>query len=491
MATKHFNVLIVGAGLSGINAAYRLQTQCPNKSYAIVEGRAAMGGTWDLFRYPGVRSDSDMFTLGYPFHPWKDAKAIADGSAIRDYIHDTARTYGIDDRVLYEHHVTEASWSSGDAQWTVEIDAAGSPQTFTCNFLYLCTGYYSYEGGLAPTFPGLDTFAGEVVHPQQWPEDLDYTGKRVVVIGSGATAVTLLPAMAEEVEHITMLQRSPSYVLSLSAYDKIADLLRKVLPEQIAHTILRWKNVLLSQAIYQFCRRAPKLATRVLLSGVRKKVGDQVPVDPHFTPKYKPWDQRLCLVPDGDLFDVLKRGKASVVTDRIATFDSTGITLESGMHLDADIVVTATGLKTIAVGDIPLIVDGTKVNLGQSFTYRGLMVNEVPNFAWSVGYTNASWTLRADLSAEYVCRFLNHLDTTGHDFGMPINDEQLTGHERALIDLNSGYLQRALDNLPKQGSTTPWQVRPNYVLESVAMRRSDVTQHMSFGKKALTSAAHR
>ncbi|MDJ0359039.1 NAD(P)/FAD-dependent oxidoreductase [Rhodococcus sp. H29-C3] len=483
MSTKHFDTLIVGAGLSGINAAYRLQTQRPDKSYAIIEGRAAMGGTWDLFRYPGVRSDSDMFTLGYPFHPWKDAKAIADGSAIRDYIRDTANTHGIDDHVLYEHRVTGASWSSDDGQWTVEIDAAGSPETFTCNFLYLCTGYYSYEGGFAPTFPGLDSFAGEVVHPQEWPEDLDYEGKRVVIIGSGATAMTLLPAMADRVEHITMLQRSPSYVMSLPAHDKIADIVRKVLPEKLAHTILRAKNIVVFQAAYQLCRRAPKFASRVLLAGVHKKVGDQVPIDPHFTPSYKPWDQRLCLVPDGDLYGALNSGKASVVTDRIATFDEKGITLESGTHLDADIVVTATGLKIVAAGEIPLTVDGISVEPGQSFTYKGLMMSGVPNFGWCVGYTNASWTLRSDLAAEYVCRFLDHLDSNGHDFGTPVNDEQLNGQERPLIDLNSGYLRRAMEHLPKQGSTTPWQLRTNYFLDSATMRRSDVTEHMRFGKK--------
>ena len=402
---EHFDVLIVGAGLSGIGAGYRLQTECADKSYVILEGRSTMGGTWDLFRYPGVRSDSDMFTLGYPFRPWKEAKAIADGSSILNYIRETASAYGIDEHIRYNQRVKAASWSYDDAMWTIEVETDGSRRTYTCSFLYMCSGYYSYKGGFTPTFPGLEKFEGQVIHPQKWPEDLDYTGKQVVVIGSGATAVTLVPAMAETAEHVTMLQRSPSYITALPAKDALADSIRKWLPEQRAHSIVRWKNVTITQALYQLCRRAPKFATKLLQDGVKKHVGENVAIDPHFVPAYQPWDQRLCLVPDADLFVALRSGKASIVTDQIATFTPSGIDLKSGEHLDADIVVTATGLKMVAAGELDLEVGGKHLSTGDTLVYKGLMFSGVPNFAWCVGYTNASWTLRADLSSRYVCRF--------------------------------------------------------------------------------------
>ncbi|MGB2970051.1 MAG: NAD(P)/FAD-dependent oxidoreductase, partial [Candidatus Nanopelagicales bacterium] len=370
MASEHVDVLIVGAGLSGIGAGYRLQTECPNKSYAILEGRSAMGGTWDLFRYPGIRSDSDMYTLGYPFQPWTEAKSIADGPSILKYIHDTAEQHGIDRHIRYDHHVDSASWSTDEAIWTVTATVLGEVRSFTCNFLYACSGYYSYDAGYAPVLPGIESFEGQVIHPQRWPDELDYQGKRVVVIGSGATAVTLVPAMADKVEHITMLQRSPSYVTALPAKDVIADKLREHLPERTAHSIVRWKNVTVTTAFYQLCRRAPETATKLLKAGVRKEVGNAVALDPHFNPNYNPWDQRLCMVPDGDLFEVLKSGKASMVTDRIATLTPSGIDLESGGHLDADIVVTATGLQMVAAGEIELTVDGVLQTPGDAVVYR-------------------------------------------------------------------------------------------------------------------------
>ena len=482
MSSEHFDVLIVGAGLSGVGAGYRLQTECPGKSYAILEGRSTMGGTWDLFRYPGVRSDSDMFTLGYPFRPWKEAKAIADGASILNYIRETASEYGIDRRIRFNQRVKAARWSTPDARWTVEAEVEGRPVTYTCSFLYLCSGYYSYRGGFAPAFPGIDKFQGRVVHPQQWPDDLDYAGKRVVVIGSGATAVTLIPSMAETAEHVTMLQRSPSYITALPANDVLADAIRRRLPAQRAHSIVRWKNITLTQGMYQVCRRAPKLATRLLQGGVRRHVGDNVAIDPHFTPAYKPWDQRLCLVPDGDLFNSLRSGKASVVTDRIAAFTPTGIDLESGGHLDADIVITATGLKMVAVGELELEVDGTPVKTGETLVYKGLMFSGVPNFAWCVGYTNASWTLRADLSSRYVCRFLDYLDRHGFDYGVPASDEG-DPDQRPILDLTSGYVMRAVDFLPKQGSRSPWRLRQNYFLDSATMWFSRINESMRFGRR--------
>jgi cation diffusion facilitator CzcD-associated flavoprotein CzcO len=480
--TEHFDVLIVGAGLSGIGAGYRLQTECAGKSYVILEGRATMGGTWDLFRYPGVRSDSDMFTLGYPFRPWKEAKAIADGSSILNYIRETASYYAIDEHIRYNQRVKAASWSYDDAMWTIEAEVDGALRTYTCSFLYMCSGYYSYQGGFTPNFPGLEKFEGRVIHPQKWPEGLDYTGKRVVVIGSGATAVTLIPAMAETAEHVTMLQRSPSYITALPAKDALADSIRKWLPEQRAHSIVRWKNVTITQLLYQLCRRAPKFATKLLQSGVKKHVGDAVAIDPHFSPAYQPWDQRLCLVPDADLFKALRRGKASIVTDQIATFTPTGIDLKSGEHLDADIVITATGLKMVAAGELDLEVGGRHLNTGDTLVYKGLMFSGVPNFAWCVGYTNASWTLRADLSSRYVCRFLNYLDQNGFDFGVPA-DEDLGVEKRPILDLNSGYVMRAVDFLPKQGPKSPWRLRQNYFLDSATMLFSRIDESMRFGRR--------
>ncbi|MDX3005901.1 NAD(P)/FAD-dependent oxidoreductase [Kribbella solani] len=476
---EHFDVLIVGAGLSGIGAAYRLQTRCPERTYAILESRDALGGTWDLFRYPGVRSDSDMFTLGFPFHPWKAAKAIADGPAILDYLHETASVYGIDKHIRYGQRVASASWSSADAMWTV----ATADASYTCSFLYVCSGYYDYDSGYVVDFPGQSDFTGRIVHPQHWPDDLDYTGQRVVVIGSGATAVTLVPAMAGAAAQVTMLQRSPSYVASRPARDALSDRLRAVLPERLAHRVIRGKNVVASTAIYSAFRRWPAHAAWLLNSTVAKQLPESIPVDPHFTPRYKPWDQRICLVPDADLFKALRDGSASVVTDEIDRFTPTGLRLRSGRELDADLIVTATGLRMVALGNITLTVDGRSVQPHDTFVYKGMMLSGVPNLAWCIGYTNNSWTLRSDLTSQYVTRILNHLATTGTRTCVPeIDPAEYTAPPRPVVDLTSGYVRRAAAILPRQGTQGPWRLRQNYPRDLLTLRYTPVadgTLHFS------------
>ena len=466
MSTEHFDVLIVGAGISGIGAAYHLQTQCPNKRYAILEGRESIGGTWDLFRYPGIRSDSDMFTLGFSFHPWTEAKAIADGPAILRYLKETAQTYGIDRHIRYQHKVVNAAWSSTEAQWTVTIERGPdkSPATLTCNFFFLCSGYYRYDQGYMPNFPGQDAFKGELIHPQKWPQDLDYTGKRVVIIGSGATAVTLVPAMADRAAHVTMLQRSPSYVLSLPAVDPIANGLRRLLPTRTAHSVSRWKNVMLSMLVYQVSMRRPELMKKLLRKGVVAQLPEGYDVDTHFSPRYNPWQQRLCLVPNNDLFKSIRKGRASVVTDTIERFESDGIRLTSGRKLEADIVVSATGLQLLAMGGIQITVDGRTVDPSKCFSYRGVMLSGVPNAAACIGYTNASWTLRADLVARWVCRLLKHMERRGAAQVTPVVQDASMA-ELPLLDLTSGYVQRAAGQFPKQGTNNPWNLRQNYVVE--------------------------
>ncbi|HUJ40961.1 MAG TPA: NAD(P)/FAD-dependent oxidoreductase [Candidatus Acidoferrales bacterium] len=471
MSTEHFDVVIMGAGLSGIGAGYRLQTKCPAQSYAILEARPEIGGTWDLFRYPGVRSDSDMFTLGYPFRPWKDAKAIADGPAILKYIRETARECGIDRHIRFRQRVISAAWSSQDARWMLDVQAGENGETvrYTCNFLYGCTGYYRYDAGYQPDFPGAENFRGRFLHPQHWPENLDYSGKRVVVIGSGATAVTLVPAMAETAGHVTMLQRSPSYILSIPAVDRIAGWLRRVLPEGPAHRILRWKNILVSMVLYQLSRRKPQFMRGLF----RKIAAGNLPagydVDTHFKPKYEPWDQRLCLVPDSDLFKAIRGGRASVATGEIETFTERGIRLRSGEELEADIIISATGLRMVALGGVKLTVDGAAVEPGKTFIYKGVMLGNIPNFAFCVGYTNASWTLRADLSSTFVCRVLNHMKRHGYRVCRPECDPE--GLEvKPLLGLNSGYVLRAAADLPKQAGKKPWIMRQNYILDMLTMR---------------------
>jgi monooxygenase len=474
----HVDVIVVGAGISGIGAAYHLQTMSPDRSFTILEGRGDIGGTWDLFRYPGVRSDSDMHTLGYSFKPWTDAKSIADGPSIMAYLRDTVAQYGIDRHIRFHHLVTTAEWSTADARWTVTANQTDTGRTvqYSCNFLFMCSGYYSYRKGHTPDFAGRESFQGQIVHPQEWPADLDHSGKRVVVIGSGATAMTLVPAMAGTSAHVTMLQRSPTYVVSAPDHDPIANGLRKVLPDKLAYEITRKKNVALQQFMYGRTRTQPDKVKQTLLKRVRKELGPDYDVDTHFTPRYNPWDQRMCLVPNSDLFKAISSGKASVVTDHIDRFDETGIVLASGDHLDADIIVTATGLELVTLGEMDVVVDGEPVDFSQTWTYKGMAYSGVPNLVSTFGYINASWTLRADLTSEYVCRMLNHMRATGtvqctprlraSDAGMP---------ERPWIDdFSANYMQRVMHRFPKQGDREPWINPQNYTRDKKMFRKSAI-----------------
>ena len=470
-ASKHVDVLIVGAGLSGIGAACRLQTRCPDRSYTILEGRDRSGGTWDLFRYPGVRSDSDMFTLGFPFRPWTGAKAIADGPAILQYLRDTAREYGIDRRIRFNHRVVRADWSSERAAWTVEVERgpAREPVRFTCGLLFMCSGYFHYAEGYAPAFAGAEGFAGRIVHPQQWPGDVEVAGKRVVVIGSGATAVTLVPALAESAARVTMLQRSPTWMLSRPSEDGLAKALRRVLPLRVANAVMRWQRVLLGMFFFGLCRSRPARAKRLLLGGVRAWMGRDYDLDPHFTPRYDPWRQRLCLVPDGDLFRTLRSGRAAIATGEIERFTRTGVRLVGGEELPADLIVTATGLTLEAFGGAAISVDGTPVDWPRILNYKGAMFSGVPNLVSVFGYSNASWTLKSDLIAKYVCRLLEHMRRTGLRQATPRNDDPgVTG--APWLDLSSGYVQRSLHLFPQQGSKPPWQLHQNYVRDLVSLR---------------------
>jgi len=470
--TEHFDVVIIGAGLSGIGAAYRLQTRCPRKRYVILEARPAMGGTWDLFRYPGIRSDSDMHTLGYPFRPWKEPEAIADGARILNYIRDTAQEFGIDGHIRFRQRVLSASWSSETLQWTLQTGSGdGAVARYTCNFLYGCTGYYRYEAGYQPDFPGAERFRGRFVHPQHWPEDLDYAAKKVVVIGSGATAVTLVPAMAQTAEHVTMLQRSPSYILSLPTHDPIAAGIRRILPQRAALQVVRWKNILINLAIYQISRRTPDGMRRMLRNGAVKDLPQGYDVDTHFSPRYQPWDQRLCLIPDSDLYKAISSGRASVVTDEIETFTEHGIRLKSGGELEADIIVSATGLRMLVVGGVRLMVDNAPVEPNREFIYKGTMISNVPNFAFCIGYINAPWTLRADLASTYLCRLLNYMDRHEYRTCRPVCDTAAL-EPRPLLELTSGYIQRAAADLPKSASKAPWLVRQNYIRDWLTMKLS-------------------
>jgi monooxygenase len=475
MTEEHVDVLIVGAGLSGIGAACHLKRESPRKTYAILEAREAIGGTWDLFRYPGVRSDSDMFTLGYSFRPWTDPKTLADGESIRQYVRDTAREYGVDQKIRFGHRVIRADWSSERANWTVRAERTdtGEIVLLSCSFLFTNSGYYRYDQGYTPEFAGVEDFTGQLVHPQHWPADLDYAGKRVVVIGSGATAVTLVPAMAQRAAHVTMLQRSPTYIVVLPSIDVIAKKLQGVLPSALAYPLLRWKNVLVLTLSYQLSRRAPALMKSIIRKGAERQLPKGYDLDTHFTPSYAPWDQRLCVVPDGDLFKAIRKGRAEVVTDRIAGFTPRGLKLESGGELAADIVVTATGLNLLPVGGMALSVDGKDVDLGDTVTYKGMMLSGVPNFALTIGYTNASWTLKADLVGEYVCRLLNHMDETGQQVCTPVAPGD--GQPLApLVDLRSGYVLRSVDAMPKQGAVAPWRLHQNYPKDMCMMRNGSL-----------------
>ncbi|MEY2884440.1 MAG: hypothetical protein RL490_2164 [Pseudomonadota bacterium] len=481
---KTFDVLIVGAGLSGIGAAVHLQRDCPDRTFALLEGRDAIGGTWDLFRYPGIRSDSDMYTLGYRFKPWREAKAIADGPSIRNYIQETAAEHDLDRHIRFGHKVRAASWSSADAQWTVTVALKGGGTTeYRCNFLYMCSGYYAYGEAYKPDWAGEADFAGQIIHPQFWPENLDYAGKRVVIIGSGATAVTLVPEMAKQAAKVTMLQRSPTYVVSRPGKDAIADVLRKVLPAQMAYDLVRWKNVTLGMWFYKQTRLRPEKVRANLLGRVQKLLPEGYDTAKHFTPKYNPWDQRLCLVPDADLFDAIKGGKADIVTDTIERFERDGIRLTSGELLPADIVVTATGLKLEALGGMAVSVDGVTRRPGESLAYKGMMFSGIPNLAVSFGYINASWTLRSDLIAEYVGRLLNHMQATGTQIATPTPGADVVP-ERLAMDLSSGYVQRGADALPRSGNRAPWMVTANYKLDRAELREGDLADDMLFSDAA-------
>ena len=475
---EHFDVVVVGAGLSGIGAGYHLQTMCPDKSYLIVEGRKDIGGTWDLFRYPGVRSDSDMHTLGYQFKPWTEAKAIADGPSILKYLRETMREFGIDKHIRYGHLVKDAQWSSETSRWTIRAAVEGSEALveFTCGYLFMCSGYYSYKSGYTPEFKGREEFTGQIIHPQEWPEDLNYTGKRVVVIGSGATAMTLVPAMAKTAEHVTMLQRSPTYVATRPDVDALANRLRKVLPEKAAYAVTRWKNTKYQQLVYKRTRTQPEKVKEVLLGRVREELGPEYDVDRHFTPSYNPWDQRLCLVPNSDLFKVIREGKASVVTDTIASFDETGVVLTSGEHLDADIIVTATGLQLVTLGEMDFVVDGEAVDFSKTWTYKGFAYSGVPNMASVFGYINASWTLRSDLISVYVCRLLNHMTRTHTSKCVPtLRDTDAGMPERPWVDqFSAGYMERVMHMFPRQGNCEPWINPQNYSRDKKMFRSSPV-----------------
>lgn len=463
---ERYDVVIVGAGLSGIGAACHLQQECPTKSYLLLESRKAMGGTWDLFRYPGIRSDSDMHTLGYNFKPWRESKAIADGPAILRYIHETAHEHRVTEHIRYQQQLFRAEWSSADAAWALKVrdTETGEIRTIRCNMLLVCAGYYSYEQAYVPEFPGRDRFAGRIIEPQFWPEKLDYRGKRVVVIGSGATAVTIVPEMARDAEHVVMLQRSPTYVIAQPDEDIVANFLRKVLPEKAAYAITRWKNVTLQQFSFRLARKRPALAKRLLLKWVQKELGPGYDVEKHFTPTYNPWEQRLCLVPNGDLFESIRSGKASVVTDLIDTFTESGIRLQSGRELEADIIVTATGLKLVVLGGIEFEVDGQAVDFSNTLTYKGIMLEGLPNLVSTFGYINASWTLRADLIAGFACRLINFMDAHELRQCTPRVREEDQGMPRQpyIVGFSSGYLQRVMDELPKQGDRPPWLNPQNY-----------------------------
>lgn len=482
----HVDVIVVGAGISGIGAGYHLQDKSPDRSYMILEGRADMGGTWDLFRYPGIRSDSDMYTLGYIFEPWTEAKAIADGPNILNYVKRTAAKYGIDKHIRFNHHVRAASWSTKDARWTVTAVTEGREVQYSCNFLFMCSGYYNYAKGHMPEFAGTEEFGGQIIHPQFWPESLDYTGKKVVVIGSGATAVTIVPEMAKMAAHVTMLQRSPTYVVSRPSEDALANKLRTILPSKLAYALVRWRNVLFGMYFFNAARKHPAQAKERVLA----MLGEHLPaetIEQHFTPRYNVWDQRLCLVPDADLFGAIKAGKTSVVTDTIDRFDTTGIVLNSGARLDADIVVTATGLELQLLSDVAFSVDGESRDLAKTFNYKGMMYSDMPNLASSFGYTNASWTLKADLTCAYVCRLLNTMKKRGVRQVTP----RIAGDLEAapFLDFTSGYVTRAMERFPKQGNKQPWQVHQNYIKDLAALRFGSVDDEMEFSNPAPRMAA--
>jgi len=491
MNSPHFDVMIIGAGLSGIGTACQVSAEHPNKTIAVLERRERLGGTWDLFRYPGIRSDSDMYSFGYKFRPWQELKVLADGPSIRQYIADTATEYGIDEKIHYGLKIVTANWSTTESRWTVTAlhEATGETRTYTCGFLISCTGYYNYDAGYLPTFPGADQFKGQFIHPQHWPEDLDYTGKKVVVIGSGATAVTLVPTMAADAEHITMLQRSPSYIFSVPAFDKISEILGRFLPADWVWTLARKRNIAVQRYLFLACKRWPRQMRRLLLGQVRRHVGPDFDMS-HFTPNYMPWDERLCAVPDANLFKVLRSGEASIVTDHIETFTEKGILLKSGRELEADIIVAATGLDIQMLGGMELSVDGEARKLNDQMTYKGVLVENIPNLAWVFGYTNAPWTLKSDIAGLYLCRLFKHMDDNGHTVATPLDIEDSAMDVGMLDQLQSGYVQRAKDTLPRQGTTYPWKVLMHYGKDSKMLLQDPVEDNLlQFDKTAVETVA--
>nr|WP_223205371.1 NAD(P)/FAD-dependent oxidoreductase [Gordonia jinghuaiqii] len=483
--------MIIGAGISGIGAARYLRTEHPAKTFTIVEARAAAGGTWDLFRYPGIRSDSDLHTFGYEFKPWTDKQAIADAPRILDYLHETIEENGLTAHIRYQHQVVSAAWSSEEARWQVAIDRGDTGERIhiSARWIFCGSGYYDYDEGFSPDFAGRERFRGQIVHPQHWPEDLDYAGKRVVVIGSGATAVTLLPAMAEQTAHVTMLQRTPTYVIPLPREDAIANTLKKVLGDERGYALTRQKNVAQQRVLFELCQRFPSVARRMIRKINESQLPDGYPVDTHFNPPYNPWDQRLCVVPDADLFRTIRAGKASIVTDRIDTFTESGILLESGEEIEADIIVTATGLNIKIIGGVDLSVDGQPVSLPDTVVYRGLMLSGVPNFALAIGYTNASWTLKIGLLCQYFCKLLAHMDSHGYDSVTAIADPSMP--TRPLLDFGAGYVQRALDTLPKQGPKAPWVMSMSYYTDRRLLRGDVSDDQLRFSRSGSTRAAAR
>ena len=468
--TDHFDVLIVGAGVAGIGVAYHLQQRLPAYSYTILESRGSSGGTWDLFRYPGIRSDIDMYSFGYRFKPWLDDKAIADGATILSYVRETAAENGIDHHIRYHHRVERVDWRSDESRWDIAVHRTDTGETshISAGFVWVCTGYYSYEHGYTPDFPGVERFRGPVVHPQHWPEDLDCTDKRVVIIGSGATAVTLAPALAEQGAHVSVLQRSPSYVISMPVRDPLVHRLRGRLPDEVVHRVARMKSIGFQTALFQVAQRYPGLVKRRIKAMQRRWLPAGYDVDTHFTPRYDPWDQRLCLAANGDFFRAIRRGQIEMVTDRIATFTESGISLESGRHLDADIVITATGLNLVVFGGARIAIDGKDVELPSRMGYKAMMLSDVPNLAFVVGYTNAAWTLKVDLVGDHICRLLAYMDARGYRTVVPVRDPTVA--ETPFLDFTPNYVLRSIDSLPKQGSRAPWRLRMNYLYDLVQLR---------------------
>ncbi len=484
---EYFDVLIIGAGISGIGAAYRIHERNPELAYAILEGRERLGGTWDLFRYPGVRSDSDIFTLSYPYEPWKRPEGVADGEDIWQYLADTAGKYHIDEHIRLRTHVRSADWDSTTDTWTVHAEQDGTDKTYRCRFVFFGTGYYNYDTPYTPEFRGVEDFTGEVVHPQHWPGSLDYAAKRVVVIGSGATAISLVPSLAEKAAHVTMLQRSPSYLFSLPRIGTMTNAIRKVLPRKTSHSIVRWRNALYFWAMYQVARKAPNVMKRVIRRQAERNLPAGYDIDTHFKPRYNPWDQRMCAILDSDLYTKIAEGRVDVVTDQIDHFDQKGIVLNSGQRIDADVIVTATGLQLQALGGITISIDGEKINPHDRFVYKEHLLEDVPNMAWCIGYTNASWTLRADMTAEQVAKLLAYMRAHGYTHAYPhLGDTSMD--EQKTWNLEAGYVLRALDVLPKSGTRRPWKVRHNFVLDAIDYRFDRIEESMVFGRVSAQEA---